>query len=54
MSDRLYESNWQDLPVDMQKYFILMIKNANRPISYNGFGVATLNLETFLKVIILL
>lgn len=51
MADCLYETNWLDLPVNLQKYFIVMIGNAQIPIHYHGFGVALLNLETFLKVI---
>lgn len=50
IADYLYESNWQDLPVELRKYFILLIANAQRPIFYHGFGIAVLNLETFCKV----
>lgn len=49
MFDCFYECNWLDLPPNLQKYFIIMIGNAQRPICYHGFGVAVLNLETFLK-----
>lgn len=47
----MFESNWQDLPVDLQKYFILVIGNAQRPLFYHGSGLAVLNLETFTKVL---
>lgn len=50
MADTLFECNWQVLPVHFQKYWILMIKNAQKPIFYHGFGMAVLNLETFSKV----
>lgn len=50
MSDALYEANWHKLPIQQQKYFILMIKNAQRPLYYHGSGVAILNLQTFTKV----
>lgn len=50
MVDSLYEANWQILPIELQKYFILMIGNAQRPLYYSGFGVAVLNLKTFCKV----
>lgn len=46
----MYESNWYVLSVDVQKYLVLVIGNAHIPIQYHGFGVAFLNLETFLKV----
>lgn len=47
MAERLFESNWQRLSIDLQKYFILMIANMQRPIRYHGGGVIALNLETF-------
>lgn len=50
MADSLYEANWQNLDVDLQKYFILMIGNAHRPLFYHGFNFAILDLETFSKV----
>lgn len=50
MSDSLYESNWQELSIDLQKSFILMIQNTQRPLFYHGFGVCILDLETFAKV----
>lgn len=46
----LYDSNWHELPVPLQKFLILMIGNAQRPVYYHGFGVAILNMETFSKV----
>lgn len=50
MSDCLYESNWPELPIELQKYFILMIQNAQRPLYYHGFEIAVLKMETFCKV----
>lgn len=46
----MYECNWIELPVEMQKYFVLMITDAQRPIYYQGFKIAILNLETMTKV----
>lgn len=54
MADRLYESNWQQLPIDMQKYFILLLANMHKPLYYHGFGILILNLETFQSVRIIL
>lgn len=51
MSDCLYESNWHNLPIHLQKYFIIMITNAQRKLYYHGFGILFLNLETFSAVI---
>lgn len=53
MTDCLFESNWQNLSVHLQKYFILMIANAKRPFFYHGSKIATLNLETFTVVCVI-
>lgn len=50
MADALYESNWHDLPNDLQQYFVIMIGNAQQPLCYHGSGLLVLNLETFTKV----
>lgn len=50
MSNALYESNWPEIPVRLQKYFIISIANTQKHIYYHGFGVAVLNLETFTNV----
>lgn len=50
MSDGLNTFDWHELPVNLQKYFLLMIMNAQRPIYYHGFNLIVLNLETFLDV----
>lgn len=50
MSSYLYESNWLNLPIDLQKKLVLMIGNMNRPLYYHGFGIVILELETFAKV----
>lgn len=49
-ADILYESNWIEFPDSLKKQLIVMIANAQRPFYYNAFGVANLNLETFIKV----
>lgn len=50
MADCLYECNWWELPVNLQKYTLLMNMNMQRLLYYHGFEVAVLNLETFSKV----
>lgn len=50
MSNDLFEANWVELPVSVQKYFVIMIENAQRPLHYHGFRMVYLNLETFAKV----
>lgn len=50
IADCLYEMNWHELPLDLQKYFVIMIGNAQRPLFYHGYGMTTMNLETFCDV----
>lgn len=50
MSDSLFESDWQNLPIELKKYFIMVIKNTQRPIYYDASNFAVLNLKTFSKV----
>lgn len=49
MADCLYECNWIDLSPNLQKYFVIMIGNAQMSINYHGFNITVLNLETFTK-----
>lgn len=46
----LFESNWLYLPVELQKFFIMMIADAQIPLQYHAFHIVTLNLETLTKV----
>lgn len=50
MSKCLCECNWQDLSLQHQKYFLIMIQNTQQPLYYHGFGIAILDLETFTDV----
>lgn len=50
MANCLYECNWSDLSTEHQRVLIVMIANMQTPLFYHGFGMATLNLETFIKV----
>lgn len=46
----LYKSKWYERPTHLQKYFIIMIGNMQRPLYYHGFGLAILNLQTYSTV----
>lgn len=46
----LYECDWTSLPARQQKYFILMIAHAQKPIYYDGWDLVNLDMELFLKV----
>lgn len=50
IGQHLFESDWQKLPVNLQKYIFLMIQNMQKPLRYNGFGVIVLDLQTFIGV----
>lgn len=50
MSDYLYEMNWRNLPAKLQKYFIPMIQNMQKPIFYHALYVCILDLNTYTRV----
>lgn len=41
---------WYKLPIALQKVYMLMMMNVQKPLNYHAFGVIYLNLETFTKV----
>lgn len=50
MADHIFESNWQQLPLDLQKFFPFMIANMQKSLYYHGFKIVVLDLETFRNV----
>lgn len=50
VGDFIYETNWNQLPIKYQKYFILMIQNAQQPMHYHGFKMIKIHLGTFTAV----
>lgn len=50
IADVIFETNWYIHLLEMQKYLILMIQNAQRPFYYHGFGMARLSLGTYTQV----
>lgn len=50
LSIHLFQSEWYNLPVDLQKYFILMIQNTQIPMEFDGLGIYVLDLEAFATV----
>lgn len=50
MSDCIFNMNWCEQSIELQKYFILMIENMQKSIYYHGFEIAKMDLETFIKV----
>lgn len=49
-TDCIYGANWVQLPVRLQKLFIIMIGEAQRPQFYRGSGIINLDLAVFGKV----
>lgn len=52
LADILYRSNWFEMPIILQKYVILSILEAQKPIFYSAYYFANFNLETIIKVIL--
>lgn len=50
MADRLYETNWQRIPFELQKYLVIIIADMQIPLYYHGFSFIDVNLETFQQV----
>lgn len=50
MADLLFESKWYDQHLAQQRIYAFMMQNAQRAYHYHGFGIMTLNLDTYVKV----
>lgn len=50
MANYLFESSWQTLPLNLRKYLIIMITNAQKPLFYHGLGLAIVDLQNFTNV----
>lgn len=48
--DIVFQSNWFQLPLDMQKNVIPIIRMSQKPIFFTCIGIANCTLETFKKV----
>lgn len=48
--DEVFDSNWYELPNEIQKTYILIIANAEKPLKYDGLHMTYLNLPTFSQV----
>lgn len=48
--DATYESNWYNLPNNLQLAIFIMIANAQKPLSYHGCGIFNLDLQLFTTV----
>lgn len=46
----LYSSLWFNLPIDLQKYFTMLIANTRTPLIFSGFGVLNASLKTYVAV----
>lgn len=50
MCECVYDSFWQKLSPNLQKYIVVMIANMQQSLYYHGFGIVTLDLRTFIRV----
>lgn len=50
-SVHLFALPWHELPIEYQKYFLLMISNTRHPIGYKANGLIAINLEKFRNVL---
>lgn len=48
--DEVFDSAWYELPIEVQKSYILIIANAGKPLRYDGLHMVSLNLPTFSRV----
>lgn len=46
----MYQLTWYEISNDTQKFFIMMISSAQKPIYYHGYHLVDLNLVVFSKV----
>lgn len=46
----LFYSNWFEMPNLFQKYYIIMIAAAQRPVYLEGYGLIRLSMESFGRV----
>lgn len=49
-SKTIFQRDWYLMSVGLQKYLILMIRSAHRPLVFTGYGILKLDLETFTSV----
>lgn len=50
-SDDLFYSNWIEMPNSLQKFYIIMIAEAQRSMYLEGYGLIRLSMESFGKVL---
>lgn len=50
LPDIMYETKWYRLPPTIQKHYILIMANMQRPHVFDGFHVVCLDLDRFTKV----
>lgn len=48
--DISYEGKWYKMSIPLQKHFIIMIAETQRPAFLDGYGFIRLNLEGYMKV----
>lgn len=49
-ADCLFETDWYKMANPLQKYFIIMIAETQKPLYFDGYSIININLEAFSKV----
>lgn len=49
-ADIIFDSDWHKIPNELQKYYIIMIGETQRPIYLDGYGLIRVSLEAFSRV----
>lgn len=50
LSNHLFHSKWHNAPIKLQKDFILLLANKQKPPIFHGLGIYFVDLETFTSV----
>lgn len=48
--DVAYSFDWCQYPLDLRKYFILIMSRSQKPLYFTGFGMVRCTLQTYIKV----
>lgn len=50
LGEDVYDLNWYEYPIELRKYFVMIIARSQTPIEFTGLGLIYCNLNRFGKV----
>lgn len=50
LGDVVYDLNWYEYPIELRKYFVLIIARSHTPIEFTGLGLIYCTLYSFGRV----